>query len=308
MIYVYLGKDFTILNNKIQELINTLNINNIINYDFSETSIREILDEVNYIDLFQEKKLIIVSSFSLKKLKSDDEELLIKYINNMNENVIVFKCIDESLDERKKITKLLRSNCKVIEIKKLDYKDLNEYVSNMFKENNIKYTFNQVKKILDLCEYNPDYTINEVNKLIIYKSGETELLDSDIDNLISRNTEKELFIFNECVLKKDIKGCLESFKVLSSSNIDEIVIIDSLAKQFRLLYQIKMLKSSSNELELSRNLGVNSYVIKKLYPYTNEYSEEDIANVLYKLSELDSDIKIKSLDKNRVIEMFLLSL
>lgn len=307
MIYVFLGKDFSIVNNKINELVASLNLNNIIKYDFTESSLREIIDEVNYVDLFNEKKLIIVSYFSLKKLKTDEEEMLIKYIDNMNDNIIIFRCIDESFDERKKIVKKLREKCNIEEIKKLDYKDLNEYISNLLKENNIKYTFNQVKRILDLCDYNPDYTINEVNKLIIYKINENELYDEDIDNVISKNTEKEMFTFIENVMKKNIGASIDSYKILIAGNTDEIVIIDNLAKQFRLLYQIKVL-NKMNELELSRNLGVNPYVIKKLYPFVREYNEEEIIDILYKLSEVDSDIKIKGIDKNQALEMFLLSL
>ena len=265
MIYVFLGVDFNVVKKKIDELISKLNINNIIKYDFSETNIRDILDEVNYIDLFNEQKLVIVSNFSFKKLKDKDEELLKRYIENMNDNVIILRCIDESLDERKSIIKLLKSNCKVEEVKKLDYKELHEYVTNMLKENNINANYNQVKKILDLCEYNTDYTISEVEKLILYKYGQNELYDKDIDEVITKSTEKEIFSFTENVLKKDVAASLKSYNILmSKKKMDEILLIDSLEKQFRLLFQTKELRSKMDEVTLSRSLGVNPYVIKKL--------------------------------------------
>ena len=99
MIYLLLGKDFNIVNARVSSLVSSLNISNIIKYDFSETDLTSIINEVNYIDLFNEKKLLIVSNFSLKNVKDELEELLTKYINNMGENVIIFKCIDESLDD-----------------------------------------------------------------------------------------------------------------------------------------------------------------------------------------------------------------
>ena len=307
MIYFLLGKDFNIVNKRVEELISKLNISNIIKYDSSQTSLEEIIDEVNYVDLFNEKKLIIVSSFELKKLNKNEEELLSKYINNMNENVIIFKCIDESFDERKSLTKLIRSKCKVEEIQKLDYKTLHEYVSKMLEESNIKASFNQIKRILDLCEYNPDYTISEVNKLIIYKIGENELYDKDIDDVISKNNEKELFNFVENLFKKDIKESLNSYKILITSNIDPISIIDSIAKQYRLLLQVKELYHN-NEMELSRKLGVNPYTIVKIVPYINDYSVEEIADILYKLSEMDINIKVYGYDKNDLLESFIISI
>jgi len=307
MIYFLFGKDFKIINKRVDELISNLNISNIIKYDYTNNSLTEIINEVNYIDLFNEKKLIIVSSFSFKGLKKEDEELLTNYINNMNENIIIFKCIDESLDERKSLTKLIRKECKVEEIKKLDYKTLHEYVSNMFKNNGINASFNQIKKILDLCEYNPDYTIGEVEKLLIYKINEKDLYDKDIDDVISKNSEKELFNLTDNLLKKDIKESLNSYKILISGNYDVISIIDSVAKQYRLLFQVKSLYRN-NEGELSRLLGVNPYTIKKLIPYIHEYKDEEIANILYELSEIDIKIKVYGIDKNSLFESFIISL
>ncbi len=308
MIYVFLGKDFIVLNKKVDDLVKKLNISNIIKYDYSESSVEEIINEVNYIDLFNEKKLIIVSNFSFKKLNEDDEKILSKYIENMNDNIIIFKCLEESLDERKSITKLLKSKCKVEILEKLDYKNLHSYVAKMFADENIKTNFYQIKKILDLCEYDTDYTLSEVEKLLIYKMGENTLSDEDIDNVISKNNEKEMFTLIDSVLDKNIASSLESYNILISGNIDEVVIIDNLAKQFRLLMQIKMNYDKLSEVELVRTLGVKSYVIKKLYPYTSKYSCEEIANMLYKLSDMDIDIKVNGYDKNKLLESFFMTL
>ena len=308
MIYVFLGKDFNILNKSVNDLINKLNINNIINYDMEESKLIDIIDEVNYIDLFNEKKLVIVSGFSFKKIKDKDEELLTNYIDHMNDNVIIIKCIDESLDERKKLTKLLREKCKIKECEKLDYKGLHEYVTNLFKENKINITYNQVKKILDLCEYNVDYTLSEVEKLLIYKINEKEVFDKDIDDVISKNTEKEIFTFIDNIMSKNIGGSIDSFHILDESNIDSTIIVDSISKHFRLLYQIKHLYKGMSELELSRKLGVNPYVIKKLMPHINNFSDEEVLDLLYKLSDVDYDIKVNGYDKNLIIESFLLKI
>ena len=307
MIYFFLGNEINIVKEKINNTINELDIPNVIKYDFTETSINEIIEEVNYVDLFGERKLIIVSDFSFKKLKEKEENILKDYINHQNDNVIIFRCIDDTLDERKALIKLIKEKCELIKCEKLDYKTLSEYVTNMFKEEKIQITFNQVKKILDYCEYNTDITINEVKKLLLYKTGETTITDKEIDLVISKNPEKELFNLNEMVLKKDIGECLDSYKILISSNVDETIIIDGLAKQYRLLYQTKLM-NSNNEYEISKELKVKPFVIKKLLPYIRQYKEEEIIDKLYRLSEMDSDIKIKGIDKSKALESFFISL
>ncbi len=308
MIYVFLGSEVNLLKRKIDGLIKELNINNIINYDYDEYNIIDILNEVNYVDLFNDKKLIIVSNFSFKKMKDKDEKEFIKYIDNMNDNVIVFKCIDNSLDERKTITKKLREKCKVEEIKKMDYKELHEYITNMFAKNNKKITYNQVKEILNRCEYNDDFAINETEKLLLYKLGEEVITDEDIEKVVSKNSEKEIFTLSDAVMKKNIKQIYESYNILIKSNIDPVVIIDSLERQFRTLYQVKVLSKTMSEKDIVRKLGINAYVVKKAYENINNYKEEEIINNLYELSNLDIDIKINGLDKYKVLENFFLKI
>lgn len=308
MIYVFLGNEINLLKRRIDGLKRELNINNIIEYDFDDSNIIDILNEANYVDLFNEKKLIIVSNFSFKKVKDAFEKELLRYIDNMNDNVIILKCIDESLDERKNITKKLREKCKVEEIKKMDYKELHEYITNMFVSNNKKITYNQVKEILNRCEYNDDLAINETEKLLLYKIGEDVITDDDIDKVVSKSSEKEIFTLSDAVMKKNLKQIFNSYNILIRSGIEPVVLIDNLARQFRTLYQVKILCKTMDEKEISRKLGLNPYVVKKAHENVNNYEEEELINNLYELSNLDIDIKVKGLDKYKVLENFFLKI
>lgn len=308
MIYVFLGNEINLLKRRIDGLKRELNINNIIEYDFDDSNIIDILNEANYVDLFNEKKLIIVSNFSFKKVKDAYEKELLRYIDNMNDNVIILKCIDESLDERKNITKKLREKCKVEEIKKMDYKELHEYITNMFMSNNKKITYNQVKEILNRCEYNDDLAINETEKLLLYKLGEDVITDDDIDKVVSKSSEKEIFTLSDAVMKKNLKQIFNSYNILIRSGIEPVVLIDNLARQFRTLYQVKILCKTMDEKEISRKLGLNPYVVKKAHENVNNYEEEELINNLYELSNLDIDIKVKGLDKYKVLENFFLKI
>ncbi len=307
MIYVFLGKDINILNSKIEKLISSLKINNIIKYDFADIDFMDILNEVNYVDLFNEKKLVIVSSFSFKKLDSNEESSFMKYIDNMSENVIILKCIDDSLDERKKLTKLLKEKCSVTICEKMDYRSLHSYLEDMFNSLDINITYDQISRIMFLCDNNVDVSINESNKLILYKGKHSIVSNDDIEKVIFKSNEKEIFAFNEKILSKNIVGALESYEILSS-NTDETVLIDGMAKQFRLLFQTKYWFKEKNYKEIARLLGVNEYVIQKLLPFVDKYKEEEIADMLYRISVLDEKIKIQGYDKKEVLESFILSI
>jgi len=307
MIYVFLGKDINILNTKIEKLISSLKINNIIRYDFNEIEFVDILNEVNYVDLFNEKKLVIVSSFSFKNLSDKDEANFMDYINNMSENVIILRCIDDSLDERKKLIKLLKEKCSVTKCEKMDYRALHNYIEDTFKSLNIDITYDQVSRILFLCDNNVDITINETNKLILYKGNNSIITNDDIDNVVSKSNEKEIFVFNEKVLNKDIASALESYNILSDQT-DELAIIDGLAKQYRMLFQLKNNLDNMNYRDIARMLGVNEYVIQKLVPFVNQYTNGEIIDLLYRVSLMDEKIKVFGYDKKDVLESFIVSI
>lgn len=308
MIYIFLGKEINILNDKLNNIKSKNNINNIIKYDFNNSDLMDILNEACYESIFNEKKLIVASNFSFKKLNLDEEEKFKRFISSSNDNIIIFNCIDEKLDERKSLIKLIKERCNIEDCGKLDYKDLSKYVFDMFKKENIEISFNQVKRILDMCEYATDKTINEVNKLLLYLIGKNKVEDVDIENVISRGCEKEMFSLFESMLKKEKSNCLESYKILVSFNIDTTVIIDSLAKQYRLLFQVKNLYGKINPKEMAYTLDANTYTISKIMPYINSYKNEEIIDKLYKLSDMDYNIKVLGYEPKKVLEMFFLSL
>lgn len=308
MIYVFLGNEINIIKRKIDSLIDELKINNIIKYDYDSVSVDDILNEINYVDLFNEKKLLIVSNFTFKKMKDKEEKALSNYINHMNDNVIILKCIDEKLDSKKDIIKLLNEKCKVIELVKMDYKTLHEYVTKIFSDNKKKITYNQIKNILSLCENDTDSVLNEVNKLLLYKLDSDTITDEDIEKVISKNSEKEMFKLNDAVMNHNIPNMLESTKTLVSSGVDEVVIIDYLSKQFRTLYQIKIMSKDTGAQTITSRLSINPFVFKKMLDVVGKFSEEKLLNIIYKLSDADISIKVEGLDKSKVLENFYLSI
>lgn len=307
MIYVYLGNEVNIIKMKINDLISSLDIKNIINYDYSNTSIKEILEEVCYVDLFNEKKLIIVSSFTFKKMKDKDKESFMKYIDNMNDNVIIFKCIDEKLDSKDNLIKKIKDKCNIVEVVKMDYKNTHEFITKILKDNGFNVSYDVVKKILNLCENNADYALNEIEKLMLYKIDDKNITIKDVENVISKSNEKEMFTLIDAVMNKNIGNCFNSYKILKD-NTDATIIIDAISKQFRYLYQIKVLMKSMALPSIVNKISINPYVGKKLYENTKNFSEEEIISILYRLSDMDINIKVKGYDKNKVLENFFLNL
>ena len=61
--------------------------------------------------------------------------------------------------------------------------------------------------------------MSEVEKLLLYKMDSKSISDSDIDDVVVRSTDKELYSFNECVLNRKIGEAFDSLKILLNNNI-----------------------------------------------------------------------------------------
>lgn len=314
MIYLLYGEEYFLIKEKEKEIISKCGIENIISYYFDMTKLEEIINELLYVDLFNEKKLIIINSFSFKELEKKDEELLSKIIDMKQDNILIIKCIDSSLDERKKIIKKIKESCKVYSAKKLDRNELIDYLTNYFKINKYKIDSFLVRKIVNICgytKYSKDngYIYNEVNKLMIYKIKDKIITEKDIDLIVSENPENELFTFSSYVIEKDRENMFKRFKMVKELNVDPYLIFNILVRQYRLLFQIKVLKEDKlNNQAISRMLGIHPYIVEIHSNNIGLYTIDELAKIFDQLFETDRMMKSEVVDAYKILEQFLLKI
>jgi len=313
MIYLLYGEEYFLLKEKIEEIKSKTDVDNIISIDFDYSNIQNILNEVCYIDLFNSKKLLIVSNFTFKKLKEEDEKALIKYFDNLNDNIIIFKCIDKSLDLRKNIVKKFNSVAEVSYLKKLDRFELFNYLKEMFKKEKYKISDELIKKIINDCGYNNysennNYIFDEVNKLMMYTLMEKEINSKDVEDVILKNTDNEIFNLINAVTRKDIEATFDEFKIIKELDIEPTIILTSISKQFRTLLQIKILNSEMGNDSIAKKLGLNPYAVEIISKNINLYTIDNLVDVLDKIFHADEKMKSENIDKYGILEQFFIDL
>ena len=111
----------------------------------------------------------------------------------------------------------------------------------------------------------------------------------------------------DAVVKGDVKRSIELFNYFLDKNYDSIQMIAMLGNQFRLLFQVKRFTNKGyKEDDIAKELGVHPYRVKLAIKTNYYYSEDDYLKYLYKLADMDEKIKMGLVDKNVVLELFLL--
>ena len=299
MIYLLIG-ELSLVNKEIDKIIekSKLDENNISKYDLEVSSIENVVEDLDTISLFNEKKIIICFNINL----IDNDDILIKYLNNKNDNILIMASIT-SLDSRKKITKEITKNSKVIDLTKTD---LTKYV----KERLTDYEINNIDIMLLIDYCNNDYSklSNELDKLMMYKLDTKKIDEQDIKKLVKKGLDKTIFDLTNAINRRDAKEVFKVYHELLNNNEDELKILNILATNFKLMYKIKELIFDKTDEEAISILSIHPYRFKLLKQEGFKYDKEILLNYIKQLSDIDIGIKSGNLDKKTSMEIFLANL
>lgn len=313
MIYLLYGLEEYLLKKEVKKIIEKEKIEdiNISYYSMNNDKLEVIIDDFQTYSFFSDKKLVVVEdSFVFTSKKGDIEqkiELLDKYLNNYNpDTIIIFTVIDEKLDSRKKLFKIINKVGHIIECN--SPKDLKPIVKEMFLNYNISPK--ALELFIDRVGKNLGILNSEANKIMIYKDNDLNITEEDILNLTSKIiVEEDLFKLVDYIIKKDKKEALIYYNGLLKLEMEPFKIIVTLANKIRLIYQTKELfRLGHTENDIVTILKINPKQIYFLREPIRKYNSEDLINILFKLADLDLNIKSGKIDSKKGLELFILNL
>lgn len=310
MLYLLYGEVNYLIDKEVEKIIKENNIDdiNISRYDLDAYNYKDVIEDAQTISLFADQKLIIVDNASIftSANKTIDTTIFEEYIDNYNPNtIIIFKLNESKLDERKKVTKLIRKKGTVKEYNKGD--DKKKIVSDLFED--YKIDNNTISYLIDRVGDNIYILKQEIDKIKLYKGNDKVVTKDDITNLTSENIESDLFKLMDLVINNDKDAALSLYNEMLKYNLEPIQIIISLANKYRLMYQAKELSLKGyKEDEICSTLGqTNPKYMYVLIKSSKAYDSTKLKDLLYKLSELDNNIKNGSINKELAFELFILN-
>lgn len=308
--YLIYGNDYGLIKREIDKITN--GITDVVKYDLLVSNVSDVIEEASCMSLFGDKKVVIGENAlfltGANTSVNHDIDYLTSYVNAENhDNIVILTVVQDKLDERKKIVKLLKKNVTVIHKETIDEKDLPKFVIKEFLNNGYKIDYKTASYFVDYVGKNVDILLSEINKMIIYKDTDKEIFIEDILNISSKGFNDNVFDLSDAIMKKDFKKIFSCYNDLMILKEEPIKIIALLASQFTLVYQSKLLsKEGFMSKDIASTLKVHPYRVK-LALETN-YPDFELKDILKKLHNLDYEIKTGKVDKIVGLENFLLHL
>ncbi len=310
MIYLFYGLEKFFINEEIKKIQNSNQIDeySISKFDANQDNIDNIILDAISMSLFGTRRLIIIENayfFTSDKVEDDVSSKLEKFLNNYNQNnVIIFALNNEKLDERKKLTKLIKKVAKVIECN--NKKDSKELIKDLLKDYHIDYK--NIENIKNKLNNQSELVNSEIEKLITYKENK-EITEDDINNVICDYPKIDFFEFIDNIINKNIKESIKTYEELLKLKEEPIKIIVTLANQFRLMYQAKKLNQNGySEKDIASEIGEHPYRVKLAILKAKNYSDSDLLENLKKLGEININAKKGLVDSANALELFILDI
>ena len=300
------GKNEGLKKETINLLIKPKNIE-ISNFDEKDIleNFNSFIESIGSRSLFKEEKIIIIKRSTEKSLN------IIKEIENKNLEDVIIIINADNLDKRSKLRSFFEKDKKHVCI--AFYPDNEETLSkmayNFLREKKISLSPNSINLIIRRSNGNRETLLNELIKIESFTITGKQLNSEDIiklTNLVEEHSVSELI--DNC-LAKNTKKTINILNENNFNNDDCILITRIFLNKSKKILRLTEEFQSNNNLELTiskakppifwKDKDITKQQIK-------EWSPENLRKLIYKLNEIELDIKKNINNSIHLITNFIL--
>ncbi|MDY0408494.1 DNA polymerase III subunit delta [Virgibacillus soli] len=289
---------------------------NIASYDLREVPIQEVITDAETYPFFGEEKVIF--AYNPTFLTAKQEKLpfehnlhtLEQYIQSpVDFSHLILIAPYEKLDERKKLTKLLRKNAGIVECNPIKSNEFSSWLQEMTKRLQI-FVERDAAEILEAeLSTNLQMLESELTKMALYVGDGGNITKSVVEQLLAPTMQSTSLRLVDAVIARDLTSAIQIFKDLQKGNEDPIALIGLLAFQFRMILRVKLLRTKGyGQSQIQKQIGAHPYVIKIAWNREKSFSKENLHTIMKQLAKTDSILKQGKMEKEIAFEMLLYDL
>ncbi|MDS3924353.1 DNA polymerase III subunit delta [Staphylococcus hominis] len=289
---------------------------NYVKYNLYDTSFNQIIEEALTMPFISEKKAIVVKNafiFTGEKVSKDIQpnneqvnEFLEKYDG---ENFIIFEVYQNKLDERKKITKTLKKTSKLTKVEQMSEQEIKKWIKNKLHENFKDIKQDALDLFIELTGINFNIVSQELEKIILFLGERPTINKKDVEEIINRSLEQNVFLLTEYIQKGEKYKAIQLIKDLIVMKEEPIKLLALITSNYRLYYQCKILsRKGYSGQQIAKTINVHPYRVKLALNQVKHYQLTHLLNIIDQCAETDYKLKSSYMDKQLILELFILSL
>ena len=306
-IYLISNESYHLINDEIKNIVKDKKY---LVFNMNKCSVSDLINEANYYSLMEDDKILVVSNadfFSSDKIKDEENELLLKYLNAPNEKTTIIFTTQKVIDSRKKTVKLIKEKYKLIYTPKMDKKTIISLIQKYAKQNDFVIDYEVCNYLINNSYDSIDIILNDLDKLFLYYGFPSRIKLEDVSKVIGEELESNNFHFVAAVIDKDLKKAVKIYQDLKIYKVEPISLLVILTREYRLMFYIKILMENGLNLnEMCQKLHLQDWQVNKLYNNSLKYSKNELLKNICDLTNTDISIKKGLWDKDLSIYSFLM--
>jgi len=308
-VYLLTGDNY-LVDRKMKEIVKNVGVDefNTVTYDIEETPFSDAITDAATIPFMSDSKVVMVKNTDFKEREGfiiDDFIGLLEDIPSFLQLIII---PNKPLDKRSKLVKLLIKSAEVHNFQSLEVGTMKTSIEDFLDRRNIRIHDDALKELVKRTGNNTQSVMNELNKLENYfKEGDSVYID-DIQDLVPRNVENDVFqLVNQVVDRNLTQAMSICYDLLRTE--DAIRLLGLIINKFREInYAKQLLSKGYSDQDLMKFFNASSgrvyYIKKNASRVTDEYMEKQLSV----LAETELKIKKGLMDKKVGLEMFILNI
>ncbi|ANJ69240.1 DNA polymerase III subunit delta [Latilactobacillus curvatus] len=287
---------------------------NFASYDLAQTEVARALEDAESAPFFGERRIVFMQNpFFLtgEKVKTKLDHDLKGFQAYLEQpqptTALVIFAPYAKLDERKKIVKQLKKMATVIDVQKINERQVQQLVTAQLQSEQV--TIEPAAMTLLLSKTNSDYSqiMAELPKLLLYAQQGRVITETAVSALVASSIEDNVFELVPLVLQKKVGPVLEMYHDLLLQKEEPLKINAILLGQFRLLLQVKILfEKGYSQGNLASVLKIHPYRIKLALQQIRHFSKATLAQAYLGLEGIEEKIKTGQGEATLLFELFML--
>ncbi|WCK53503.1 DNA polymerase III subunit delta [Aneurinibacillus sp. Ricciae_BoGa-3] len=285
-------------------------------FDLRETPIQIALQDAETFPFMGDKRLVrahralFLTGTKTRETVEHDLEALLAYVTNPPDyTVLILEVPEEKLDERKKVVKALKTNAALVAFEPLKDMALLEWVADRAKKYGVSIEAQAAQELVTMAGSDLRQLSQEIEKMGLY-AGREGVITADIVNLLgSRQIEQDVFRLIDKVAHLKLEEAMRLFYDLQLNKEEPLKILSLLARQFRILLQVKTLQPKGySPQQIAQTIGIHPYAAKLASQQAGAFSERSLRRILQRMAEEDYRIKTGQIDKTLSLELLIMGM
>ena len=303
--YAYLlsGKDLFLLDYSLKLITDACEITlpelNYIMFTEDTIDAGDVAKALNTMPFMCDKKVVFVNA-SVKSDSLKHDEKLLEYLANPSDTSVLIV----SAGENKVIANAKNTVC--VDCNKLSESFILSYIEIEFRKNDKTISKQCAKKLNEYCMSDMMQITTEIAKLSSFVGDRTEIFEEDLDKIVNKNVEYQIFELSEALGKKNAAKTYMILDKLREKKNSSQTLLPLISSHFRRLFFTAI--TNMDRKTLASELKVKEFAVIKYGEQARNFRKVSLKEIVDLCSETEFAIKNGTMDKDMAIDLIILKI